>query len=63
LELKALRQERDENPSETAKSKILSVDDDFGSRTIVKKFLENLFEIDDVSDGIAAIQKAKKNVV
>ncbi|MCK9424510.1 MAG: response regulator [Ignavibacteriaceae bacterium] len=39
--------------------RILSVEDNLENRTIIAKFLNNLFEVDDAVNAIQAIQKAK----
>jgi CheY-like chemotaxis protein len=44
---------------EKEKMRILSVEDNLENRTIIAKFLNNLFEVDDAVNAIQAIQKAK----
>lgn len=54
-----LQQEKNEKRPETEKIKILSVEDNLENRTVITKFLNNLFEVDDAVNAIQAIQKAK----
>jgi len=54
-----LNQGKEEIPSGTKKEKILSVEDNLENRTIITKFLHNLFDVDDAVNAIEAIKKAK----
>ncbi|MFA6597520.1 MAG: response regulator [Ignavibacteriaceae bacterium] len=54
-----LNQVKEEISSGTEKRKILSVEDNFENRTIITKFLRNLFDVDDAVNAIEAIKKAK----
>lgn len=49
-------------PNNSGKIKILSVEDNLENRTIISKFLEELFLVDDAVNAIEAIQKAKKEI-
>ncbi len=56
--IETIKKEKIENTSD--KKNILSVEDNLENRTIITKFLEGLFEVEDAVNAIEAIQKTKK---
>ncbi|MFA6978913.1 MAG: response regulator [Ignavibacteriaceae bacterium] len=51
---------KEDSANTSDRRNILSVEDNLENRTIITKFLEGLFEVDDAVNAIEAIQKAKK---
>lgn len=57
-----LQQDKNALPNNSEKRSILSVEDNLENRTIITKFLEGLFVVEDAVNAIEAIQKAKKRM-
>ena len=55
-----IKKEKKDIPNTPDKIKILSVEDNLENRTIILKFLEDLYLVEDAVNAIDAIQKAKK---
>jgi len=59
LQDQIFNQAKEEIHSEEKRRKILSVEDNLENRTIIAKFLDNLFDVDDAVNAMQAIKKAK----